>query len=99
MKQLLSVLIVAMAIAGSVYAQHTPGIQQPQPAPKTEAPLTPAEKEVRKLEREWLDAYEKLDADAMERILADDFKLTLSKGQSQTKSDILAQLKSVRDLG
>ena len=39
----------------------------------TQPQLTNAEEEVRKLERQWLDAYEQHDAEAMERIVADDF--------------------------
>ena len=57
-------------------------------------PLTQAEQEVRGLERKWLDAYERKDAEAMEGILGDDFKLTRSNGSVQTKADILAELKS-----
>lgn len=66
---------------------------------KNEQLLSEAEREVRKLEREWLDAYEKRDAEAMSRILSDDFKLTFSNGSVQTKADILAQIKSAQDSG
>ncbi len=51
------------------------------------------------MEREWLDAYEQHDAAAMDRIVADDFKLTQSSGAVQTKADILAALKATRDPG
>ncbi len=61
--------------------------------------LSKTELEVRELEREWLDAYEKRDAEAMNRIVADDFKLTFPDGSVQTKADILAQLKSAHDVG
>ncbi len=64
--------------------------------PQNERELSRAEREVRKLEREWLDAYEKRDAAEMNRILSDDFKLTVSDGSAQTKADILAQLKSAQ---
>jgi uncharacterized protein (TIGR02246 family) len=60
-------------------------------------PITGAEQEVRKLEREWLDAYEKRDAEAMNRILADNFKLTFPDGRTQTKADIIAELKTPPD--
>ncbi|HEX8265325.1 MAG TPA: aspartyl protease family protein [Pyrinomonadaceae bacterium] len=66
---------------------------------KNEQLLSEAEREVRKLEREWLDAYEKRDAEAMNRILSDDFKLTFSNGSVQTKADVLAQIKSAQDSG
>src|SRR5437016_794862 len=62
-------------------------------------PLSQAEREVRKSERDWLDAYERSDAEAMKRILSDDFKLTLPNGSVQTKADILAQLKSAQNSG
>ena len=61
--------------------------------------LNQSEQEVRKLEREWLDAYEKRDVEAMNRILSDDFKLTLSNASVQTKADILTQLKSAQESG
>ena len=70
---------------------------QPTIQPQNEQALSQAEREVRKLEREWLDAYEKRDAEMMNRILSDDFKLTFSNGSMQTKADILAQLKSAQD--
>ncbi len=82
----------------------SPVAQQPQKT-RTEQTssqtqtLSQAEQEVRKLEREWLDAYEKRDAEAMNRIVADDFKLAFSDGTVRTKADILAQLKSARDSG
>jgi CubicO group peptidase (beta-lactamase class C family) len=70
---------------------------QPQNQPQTQQRLSQAEQEVRKLEREWLDAYEQHDTVAMDRILADDFKLTQPGGVVQTKGDILAALKATRD--
>lgn len=70
---------------------------QPTGQPQNERESSQAEREVRKLEREWLDAYEKRDAAEMNRILSDDFKLTVSDGSAQTKADILAQLKSAQD--
>jgi uncharacterized protein (TIGR02246 family) len=48
--------------------------------------------EVRALERQWLDAYEKRDAEAMKRIVADDFTIYFGDGSMQTKADILAML-------
>ncbi len=72
---------------------------QPAVQPQNGQSLSQAEREVRKLEREWLDAYEKRDATEMNRILSDDFKLTFSNGSAQTKVDILAQLKAAQDAG
>ena len=48
--------------------------------------------EVRRLERAWLDAYEKRDAEAMKRIVADDFVIVHGDGRTETKSDVLAML-------
>jgi ketosteroid isomerase-like protein/predicted aspartyl protease len=67
---------------------------QPNDKSQNEQTLSQPERDVRKLEREWLDAYEKRDAEAMNRIVADDFKLIFPDGRTQTKADILAQLKS-----
>jgi ketosteroid isomerase-like protein len=48
--------------------------------------------EVRALEREWLDAYEKRDAGAMNRIVADDFLIFFENGNRQSKSELLAMI-------
>ena len=55
--------------------------------------LTLAEQEVRKLERAWLDAYEKKDVAAMSAIVADDFTITFPDGSLQTKKQIVDSLK------
>lgn len=55
-----------------------------------------AEQEVRQLERAWLDAYEKYDADAMERIVADDFVITFPNGKMQTKPQLLTMIRRPR---
>jgi CubicO group peptidase (beta-lactamase class C family) len=68
-------------------------------SPQPQQTLSQAEQEVRKLEREWLDAYEQHDLAAMERIVADDFRLTQPDGGVQTKSDILSALRVPRDSG
>jgi uncharacterized protein (TIGR02246 family) len=52
-----------------------------------------AEAEVRKLERQWLDAYEKRDAGAMDRIVADDFAITFPDGSVQTKAQLMAGIR------
>jgi len=54
------------------------------------------EQEVRKLERAWLDAYEKNDAEAMNKIVADDFTITFPNGSIETKPQILDSLKPSR---
>jgi ketosteroid isomerase-like protein len=52
--------------------------------------------EVKKLEREWLDAYEKRDPEAMNRIVADDFTIVHGSGSTQTKADIVAMISRPR---
>jgi uncharacterized protein (TIGR02246 family) len=56
-----------------------------------------AEQEVRKLERAWLDAYEKSDAKAMDAIVADDFTITFPDGSMQTKPQIMEMIKRPRN--
>ena len=61
--------------------------------------VSKAEDEVRKLERQWLDAYEQNNAEAMERIVADDFTITFPNGAIQTKPQLMAMIKSPRRAG
>lgn len=61
--------------------------------------LSKAEEEVRKLEREWLDAYEQNDSGAMGRIVADDFTITFPNGAMQTKPQLIAMVKAPRRAG
>lgn len=55
--------------------------------------------EVQKLERAWLDAYERHDEKAMNAIVADDFTITFPNGSMQSKAQILASLKGPRPAG
>jgi uncharacterized protein (TIGR02246 family) len=68
----------------------TPARQGQQPN------LTKAEEEVRRLERQWLDAYEQNNAEAMDRIVADDFTITFPNGAIQTKPQLMAMIKAPR---
>jgi ketosteroid isomerase-like protein len=61
-----------------------------------QADLSKAEQEVRKLEREWLDAYEKNDAEAMDRIVAEGFTITFPNGGVQTKSELMRFIRAPR---
>ncbi len=63
------------------------------------AQLTKAEEEVRKVERQWLDAYEQKDAAAMERIVADGFTITFPNGGMQTKPQLMAMVRAPRRPG
>jgi ketosteroid isomerase-like protein len=53
-----------------------------------------AEQDLLKLEREWLDAYIKRDAAALERIEADEFSITYPTGEVLTRAQELANLKA-----
>ena len=55
--------------------------------PKTEQKLL-------QLQREWLDAYQKHDAAALERIEAEDFILTESDGKLTTKAEDVESIKN-----
>ncbi|HEX8293629.1 MAG TPA: nuclear transport factor 2 family protein, partial [Pyrinomonadaceae bacterium] len=48
---------------------------------------------------EWLDAYERNDGDAMERIVADDFTITFPNGALQAKPQLMAMVKAPRRAG
>jgi uncharacterized protein (TIGR02246 family) len=52
-----------------------------------------AEKEVRNLERAWLNAYETHDAKAMDEIVGDEFFIVFRDGRKQTKPELMAQIK------
>ena len=84
-------IILVMLIVTSCGSSPARQVQQPKP--------TRAEEEVRKLEREWLDAYEQNDGGAMERIVADDFTITFPNGAMQTKPQLMAMVKSPRRPG
>lgn len=60
---------------------------------------SPAEQAVRQLERAWLDAYEKFDAEAMDRIVADDFAITFPNGQMQTKAQLMKMVRGPKPPG
>ena len=85
------VIILVMLIVTTCGTSPARPAQQPT--------LGKAEEEVRKLEREWLDAYEQHDGGAMDRIVADDFTITFPNGAVQTKPQLLASVKSPRRAG
>ena len=77
-------VIVLLAVLCSTVLAHN---MQPQS-------ITKAEEEVRKLERQWLDAYEQFDTNMMTKIVADDFVITFPNGIQQTKPDIMNMIKT-----
>jgi hypothetical protein len=83
--KLITFALLIVAASSLSFAQE---VQQPK--------LTKAEDEVRKLERQWLDAYEQHDSVAMNRIVADDFTITFPNGAIQTKPQIMSMIKAPR---
>ena len=79
-------LFILLTILTGAYAAHGQANKE----------LSKSEQEVRKLERAWLDAYEKRDVEAMNAIVADDFTITFSDGAMQTKTQIIESLKRPR---
>src|SRR5215211_514511 len=75
MKKILSVFVLLVA------ATTLPAIgQRDQGQP---------EQEVKKVERQWLDAYEQHDAAAMNKIVANDWTGTFPDGSVQTKENVM----------
>ena len=93
-----TVIVLALLVSTGPHALGQTMVRQsngrPLQQPPIQSPLSPAEQEVRKLEREWLDAYEQHDGVAMDRILADDFALVTGRGKSFTKADLLKEARS-----
>lgn len=56
--------------------------------------VTKAEDEVRKLERDWLDAYEQNNSEVMTRIVNDEFVITFPNGAQQTKPELMNMIKT-----
>jgi ketosteroid isomerase-like protein len=78
--------VLLLAIACAALAA-----QQKAPASKAASGAT---SDVQRLERAWLDAYEKHDAAAMDAIVAEDFLITFPNGQTQTKKDLMAMVRA-----
>ena len=83
-RRVIALLLLFVAACGVAHARQAA------------AQLTKAEEEVRRLERQWLDAYEQNDAEAMERIVADDFIITFPNGAMQDKPQLMAMVKTPR---
>ncbi len=84
-RRMVALALLTVSACGLLFAQAG---QQPS--------MTKAEDEVRKLERQWLDAYEQRDAQAMDRIVANDFTITFPNGAMQTKPQLMSMIKSTR---
>lgn len=101
MTNLLSVVLPILLVAsppappagargGAYEVEAGAGPQTVSPQPQQ---VSEAEQEVRRLERAWLDAYERRDVEAMNRIVADDFTITFPGGEIQSKAQVVSSLK------
>ena len=88
---ILPLALLSLAASGDAgTTSHSCALEQ---AAAQRRPLNdPAVRAVERLERAWLDAYEKNDMVAMRRILADEFVITHAEGQRETKSQILSAM-------
>jgi ketosteroid isomerase-like protein len=82
------VIAFALLIAAPLYSFGQTGARADE--------ISKAEQEVRRLERAWLDAYEQLDAKAMDSIVADDFAITFPNGEMQTKPQLMDDIRKPR---
>jgi ketosteroid isomerase-like protein len=81
MKRLLTLFVLAgAALSAAIGQTRNPKVEQ----------------ELLKLQREWLDAYQKHDAAALERIEADDFTLTEADGKVTTKAEDVASIRNAK---
>ena len=83
MKRMLTIMALAFVMASFAEAQT----QNQQPTRNTEV-----ERELLRVEREWLDAYVRRDAAAMNRVIADDYMLTYDTGQTVNKAQTMDDL-------
>jgi ketosteroid isomerase-like protein len=88
-----------MAIPEGVLPMIAPIVLVTSAVGQLPAAPSKAEEEVRRVEREWLDAYEQSDAAATERIVADDFTITFPDGIAQTKPQLVALVRAQRKVG
>jgi ketosteroid isomerase-like protein len=84
MKKILHVLVLIMA-ATTLAAIPANGQDQSQ-----------VEQEVKKVERQWLDAYEKHDSATMDKVVANDWTGTFPDGSVQTKDLVMRMVKRPR---
>ena len=80
-------LFLVLALAAGLRAEDAPSDR------------SAAEQAVRQLERSWLDAYEKFDAEAMDRIVSDDFVITFPDAKMQTKEQLMKMTRSPKPPG
>ena len=96
MKQVISILmlaVAALALTSCATTDQKAASSTATPATAAASPTENVEQVVTKLERDWADAGVKGDGAAIDRIVADDWSGTNWDGQTQTKAQILDELK------
>jgi ketosteroid isomerase-like protein len=92
MKRML--LIPVLAVVALALALGQEPAEKKSPGQGKGAGSGTIEQQIKDLEKQWTDAELKHDAEALDRILADDIVEIDSTGQVQTKAEDLADLKS-----
>ena len=86
------------------YKPGEPGAKPPEDRPSEmkapekgieKATASPAEQELMKLERDWMEAVKKHDAEALGQLLADDFFATDEQGRVTNKSQYVSEMKAL----
>src|SRR5260370_37063763 len=87
------ILIMAMLAAATAAGTLSQTRSSHRSARSHKVQPSQLEKELKELERQWLDAYTQRDAKAMERIEAEDFTITSPNSRGLTKADEIANVK------
>jgi hypothetical protein len=84
MKRILIISILTIAVSALSHGQASNGANDK---------MSKAEREVRQVLEEWLDALRRGDVAALERIVADDYMITVSDGRVLNREQDLSPLK------
>src|SRR5262249_31658673 len=84
------ILLAALAAPGALSQTRS---RRPRSAKPHTARSADVEKDLRELESQWLGAYARRDAEALQRIEADDFTITYPDGKVLTRNDEIEKIK------
>jgi uncharacterized protein (TIGR02246 family) len=90
------ICIAALLVGAMTVLSCSEGGRKSSSEPATSTPTTSenVEQVLIQMERDWNDAWLRKDPNPVERILADDFTLLNQDGASETKTEMIAELKS-----
>lgn len=97
MKQIISIallVVAALSFSSCAPAEPTATSSATTAATTAASPAENVEQVITQLEREWAEAGVKADAAALDRLIASDWSLTSWDGQTQTKAQILEEIKA-----